>query len=177
VDAKQQSDLPAIAICGFSNAGKTTLLEKLIPRLTEGGLKVAVLKHDVHGLNIDTPGKDSDRLYQSGADIVLQGPEQSFVRLHGSSDDQLDEVLKTLCRHYDLVLVEGRKHTPYLDKIWLRRDQGDSAPQETSRVKLDLGRDEDRVSAALGYIQSWLDATEREPALKGGIFSRESYSL
>ena len=165
----ERPKLPAIAICGYSGSGKTTLLEKLIPLLSDLGLKVAVLKHDVHGLTVDTPGKDSDRLYQAGADVMLQGPEQSFVRIHGNADAELLQVLTMACPHYDLILVEGRKFTPYLDKIWLRRDQADLAPPEAARVQLDLGRDEDRVAATMACLQPWLKRCAEQVPVYGGI--------
>jgi len=163
------ANLPAIAICGYSNSGKTTLIETLVPQLMVLGLKVAVLKHDVHGLMLDTPGKDSDRLYQAGADVVLQGPEQSFVRVHGDSETELSQLLSILCRHYDLVLVEGRKWTPYLEKIWLRRNEADTAPEDATGVRLDLGRDEDRVGPVLLHIQERLRGVSLQTPVYGGI--------
>ena len=162
-------NVPAIGICGFSNSGKTTLLEKLIPRLMASGLKVAVLKHDVHGLVLDKPGKDSDRLYQTGADIVLEGPEQSLVRLHGNADASLMQVLSMVCQHYDIVLIEGRKWTPHLKKIWLRRDENDTAPEDAAGVQLDLGRDEDRVEPALACIQDRIQEVSLQTPVYGGI--------
>ncbi|MDP6490625.1 MAG: molybdopterin-guanine dinucleotide biosynthesis protein B [Kiritimatiellia bacterium] len=173
MDANHSNSLPspALAICGYSNAGKTTLLLQLIPELTRRGLKVAVLKHDVHGLNIDTPGKDSDRIYQAGADVVLQGPEQSFVRLHGNGDAELEQVLANLCRHYDLVLVEGRKHTPFLDKVWLRRSEDDVAPEGTMRVTLDLGRDDDRLAAVVEHLENSVTLRHQDAITTGGMLT------
>lgn len=40
---------PVFGICGYSGAGKTTLVESLIPRLRAQRLAVAVIKHDVPG--------------------------------------------------------------------------------------------------------------------------------
>ena len=47
------SQYPAFGICGFSGSGKTTVIETLIRDLSGRGLAVGVVKHDVHGLNID----------------------------------------------------------------------------------------------------------------------------
>ncbi len=165
----ERPNLPAIAICGHSGSGKTTLLEKLIPRLSDLGLNAAVLKHDVHGLTVDTPGKDSDRLYQAGADVMLQGPEQSLVRIHGNADAELLQVLTMACPHYDLILVEGRKWTPHLDKIWLRRDEADAAPDDAKRVLRDLSRDVDRVEATMACLQPWLKRCAEQTTVYGGI--------
>lgn len=63
--------IPVVGICGASNSGKTTLVEKLLPELNRRGLKVGVLKHHGHGGPVATPaewqGKDSDRLIKAGA--------------------------------------------------------------------------------------------------------------
>jgi len=53
---------PIISIVGKSNSGKTTLLEKLIPELVKRGYRVATIKHNVHGFDIDHEGKDSWRI-------------------------------------------------------------------------------------------------------------------
>ena len=66
------ADGPAV-VCfvARSGTGKTTLLEKLIPRLKARGLCIGVLKHHAHATVFDIPGKDSYRLAQAGADIVV----------------------------------------------------------------------------------------------------------
>jgi len=51
--------IPIISIVGKSNSGKTTLLEKLIPELVKRGYRVATIKHNVHGFDVDHEGKDS----------------------------------------------------------------------------------------------------------------------
>ena len=58
---------PVIGFAAFSGTGKTTLIEKLIPALVSRGLKVAVVKHDAHGLKFDHEGKDSARFSDAGA--------------------------------------------------------------------------------------------------------------
>ena len=50
-----------IKFIGFSGSGKTTLIEKIVKKLSDNGVKVATIKHDVHGLDIDKEGKDSYR--------------------------------------------------------------------------------------------------------------------
>jgi len=72
---------PVVGVCGYSGAGKTTLIESLIPVLRQEGLSVAVVKHDAHGLSVDSRGKDSDRFYRAGADVLAHGFSQSFVRI------------------------------------------------------------------------------------------------
>jgi len=73
---------PVIAVCGFKNSGKTTLLEGVIPVLCNQGLAVGVIKHDAHGVQVDHQGKDSDRLFRVGADVLLHGPNETLARRH-----------------------------------------------------------------------------------------------
>ena len=104
-------NLAVFGICGWSGAGKTTLMERMVRALAGKGIKV-VVKRDIHGLQADTPGKDSDRFFQAGADVALQGPGEGFFRTHG--DGKAPELLmRTLAPQYDLVLIEGHKGTPF----------------------------------------------------------------
>ena len=48
-----------IGLAGWSGAGKTTLIVKLIPYLRERGITVSTLKHAHHAFDVDQPGKDS----------------------------------------------------------------------------------------------------------------------
>lgn len=49
------------------NAGKTTLITRLLPVLTDYGLKVATVKHDGHEFEGDVPGTDTYRHMKAGA--------------------------------------------------------------------------------------------------------------
>ncbi|MBE8538850.1 molybdopterin-guanine dinucleotide biosynthesis protein B [Geoglobus acetivorans] len=97
-----------ISFVGTSNSGKTTLLTKIIPKLREKGLRVAVVKHHAHGdFEIDREGKDSWKLYSSGADVVVSSPvKMAFIRR--AENDSLDWIFdRYLNGDYDLVLTEG----------------------------------------------------------------------
>ncbi|MDX2457624.1 MAG: molybdopterin-guanine dinucleotide biosynthesis protein MobB, partial [Gammaproteobacteria bacterium] len=39
---------PVLGFAAFSGTGKTTLLEKLIPQLTERGIRISMVKHAHH---------------------------------------------------------------------------------------------------------------------------------
>lgn len=149
------ADLPVFGICGWSGAGKTTLIERVVRHLCARGLKVAVAKHDVHGIDVDRPGKDTDRFFQAGADVLLQGPVEDFSRAHGTGDHRLIPTLHALVRRYDLVLVEGHKGTP-LPKAWLLGANENTPPPEASSVVATLPRDSNRVGALLTILDDWL---------------------
>ena len=42
-----------IAVCGCKNSGKTTLISRIVNKLSYEGFKVAVIKHDGHNFACD----------------------------------------------------------------------------------------------------------------------------
>ena len=69
--------IPIVSIVGKSNSGKTTLIEKLIAELAGRGWRVATIKHNRHGFDIDHEGKDSYRHKKAGAKMtVVSSPHQ-----------------------------------------------------------------------------------------------------
>jgi molybdopterin-guanine dinucleotide biosynthesis adapter protein len=104
-----------IGITGWSGAGKTTLILKLIPLLTAKGLKVSTLKHAHHMFDVDTPGKDSYEHRAAGATEVLIASENRFALMHELRDapEPPLEVLLSKLSAVDLVLIEGFKRAPH----------------------------------------------------------------
>jgi len=148
-------NLPAFAICGWSGSGKTTLIEQIIPPLRKKGLKVVVVKHDSHGIDVDHPGKDSDRFFKAGADVLLQGPEEELLRLQQTTHQGSSRVLNVLAQQYDLVLVEGHKDTA-LPKVWLLGEDEQSPPAQATQVLAVLSQDADRPKVVLDILDKWL---------------------
>lgn len=159
---------PVLAVCGFSGSGKTTLLEVAIPNLIAGGLSVAVVKHDSHGVLVDVPGKDSDRLFRAGATVVLRGPEEQFQRRRGRSAVSLSAALADLGQDHDLVLVEGHKDTP-LPKFWLEDTARNATPRGVTNVVASLAWDSDRSLMFLEYINKWLPEVWRARPVRLGL--------
>lgn len=94
-----------IGFSAWSGTGKTTLIEKVIRRMKARGLRVSVVKHDVHGIDPCEDGKDSGRLRAAGADrMVLIGPGDAPERRLIEALDALGDA--------DIILVEGFKHAP-----------------------------------------------------------------
>jgi molybdopterin-guanine dinucleotide biosynthesis protein MobB len=165
-----------LAICGFSGSGKTTLLEAVIPRLVAKALSVAVVKHDAHGVTVDTVGKDSDRLFRAGATVALRGPDQQFQRRGNNASLSLEATLADLARDHDLILVEGHKNTP-LPKFWLEDASHTSIPSTTTSIIAILQWDSERAARFLEFIDVWLpkawgDRLVHRGLLIGGNSSR-----
>ena len=107
--------IPVVCIVGKHNAGKTTLLERLIPCLRERGRRVAVIKHAAHGFTLDREGSDSWRLAQTEAGaVVVGGPESAAAFIPVRDEASLPHLLGLLPPlGFDLVLVEGFKRSDY----------------------------------------------------------------
>ncbi|MBF8436415.1 molybdopterin-guanine dinucleotide biosynthesis protein B [Halanaerobiaceae bacterium Z-7014] len=102
--------IPIISIVGKSDSGKTNFLEVIIPKLKEKGLRVGTIKHDVHGFDIDKPGKDTWRHKQAGADLVLiSSPYKISLIKDVDKDSELDELREKYIDDVDLILTEGYK--------------------------------------------------------------------
>ena len=96
-----------IGISGPSESGKTTLVERLIPRLRARGLAVGVIKHAHEDVELDHPGKDSWRMWQAGAQAVLLAAPQEILLRQRSSVAALHEVLALMPGDLDCIFVEG----------------------------------------------------------------------
>lgn len=102
--------VPVVSVVGLSNVGKTTFLEKLIAELKARGYRVATVKHDVHGFEIDRPGKDTWRHAQAGSDVVvIASPERLAMIARTGGELGLDEIVARLPVEVDIVLTEGYK--------------------------------------------------------------------
>lgn len=160
--------LPICALCGYSGSGKTTLLEQVVPRFVRRGLRVAVVKHDVHGISADAGGKDSDRLLRSGADVVVHGPQESLQRSRHRETPVFHDELERLSEQYDLVLLEGFKRLP-CRKVWLSKNGESTVPYEVGPVEEILEWDTDRVTVFERLIESLLENTTRSSPVFGCV--------
>jgi len=116
---------PVISVVGKSNVGKTTFLEKLIPELVRRGYRVGTVKHDVHGFELDTPGKDTWRHAQAGSRAVaISGPNKVALFLAVEQEAKLDEVAELIEGHVDLILTEGYKREGKLKIEVSRAERG-----------------------------------------------------
>ncbi len=148
--------MPIFDVCGYSGSGKTTLLEQVVPRLLQRGLRVAVVKHDVHGITHDDNRKDSDRLFHAGADVVLHGPGESLGLYRHRQDFTLQDQLQQLAEHYDLVLLEGFKQLP-CRKAWLLKKGEHAPPEGIGPCDAVLPWDADRAKTLEDILARFLD--------------------
>ena len=100
------------AVSGFKNSGKTTLMEQLVERLSEAGVKVACIKHDGHDFVPDVPGTDSDRFRRAGAYGTAVFSARRFMAVKEISG-VTEQQLAALFPEAELILLEGFKNSPY----------------------------------------------------------------
>jgi molybdopterin-guanine dinucleotide biosynthesis adapter protein len=113
--------MKVIGVAGFKNAGKTTLVEKLVQHLSGLGYKVSTIKHAHHSFDIDHEGRDSFRHRKAGASqVAVISKERTAIihELRGEQPPTLEQVLAQL-QPCDLVIVEGYKRDSH-DKIEVR---------------------------------------------------------
>lgn len=147
-------------LAGYSGAGKTTLVERLIPALKARGLRVSVVKHAHHRFDIDHPGKDTFRHRQAGAfEVVVASDSRLALMREFEQPAQLTvhHLLAELYDGVDWVLVEGfRESNLHKLEVWragaghpvrypdddfivaIVTDSPDQLPQTTLRPVLDL---------------------------------------
>jgi len=121
--------MKVIGFAGFSGAGKTTLVERLIPALKREGQRVSVVKHAHHKFDIDHPGKDTYRHREAGAfEVVVASDKRLALIREFEQPTQLDvhNLIAELDGRVDWVLVEGFKHSDLLKiEVWRELAEGD----------------------------------------------------
>ena len=159
--------MKAVGFAGYSGAGKTHLVERLIPALKLRGLRVSVVKHAHHKFDIDHPGKDTYRHREAGAFEVVVASDRRLALIREfeqPAELSVHQLIAELYDGVDWVLVEGFKQSSLLKvEVWraavgkparypdddfivaIATDSPAQLPQETLRPVLDLN-DPDAVA-------------------------------
>lgn len=152
--------MKVVAFAGCSGAGKTTLIERLIPLLREHGQRVSVVKHAHHGLEIDHPGKDTWRHREAGAyEVVAASPQRLVLMREFERPLELSvhDLIRALHPGVDWVLVDGFRDSDLIKiEVWrattgrparypddpfvaaIATDSPGQMPEPTQRPVLDL---------------------------------------
>jgi len=123
--------MKVIGFSGYSGAGKTTLVEGLIPVLKRLGQRVSVVKHAHHKFDIDHPGKDTYRHREAGAfEVVVASDRRLALIREFEQPAQLSahHLIAELYEGVDWVLVEGFKQSDLLKiEVWREPEPGVAA--------------------------------------------------
>jgi len=97
-----------LAFCGYSNSGKTTLIEKLVEQMSKQ-YNIGYVKHDAHRFNIDHSGKDTDRISKSGAHQAAISDRLHSALVNAFAEDFV--LNKSKMQVSDFVFIEGYKES------------------------------------------------------------------
>ena len=119
-------------VTGWKNAGKTTLVERLVAEFVRRGWRVATIKHAHHDVDIDKPGAASFRHRAAGATEVALVGGLRYAIMREQAEPTLHEVLARLAPA-DIVLIEGFKREPHA-KIEVRAGDGPSLARNDPNI-------------------------------------------
>jgi molybdopterin-guanine dinucleotide biosynthesis protein B len=132
--------IPVVSVVGRSDSGKTTVMEGLIRELSARGWRVATVKHHLHEVDVDVPGKDSWRHAHAGAvTSMISSPTQFAVVRRVDAERTLDELVEA-AGDADVLLTEGFKRAGSVRIEVVRRARSDeltSSPDELFAVMTD----------------------------------------
>lgn len=167
--AQLPATMPAVlGITGYSGTGKTTLLEKLLPKLTACGLKVGLIKHSHHNVDVDKKGKDSYRLRAAGANPTMIVCDERWALMTETPAQQAVDFHQLIAKFegVDLVLVEGFKQEQ-MPKLQLHRQEIEKPLPELDEWTIATATDYPLVRENLldinnpdqiaAFIQNWLN--------------------
>jgi formylmethanofuran dehydrogenase subunit E len=130
--ADKSSDPKVVLIVGYKKTGKTALIEKLIPELSNRGYRVGTVKHHHSDFpaSFDGEGTDTWRHRHAGAaGVALATPTDIAMFRDNAGATSLDEIISGL-GETDIVLVEGF-HEEARAKIEVLSDRNDQRVCQT----------------------------------------------
>ncbi len=102
-------------VSGFSDSGKTGLVERLINEFKNDGQSVGVIKHDGHDDFTDLPGSDTDRFWHAGAAKTAIFSDTRYALTCAQKTDPAS-LIRMMCASDDppdVVIIEGMKSSSY----------------------------------------------------------------
>lgn len=108
--ANEGRERPILSVAApASGTGKTTFIERLIPRLAVHGVRTAVIKSDSHGFQLDTEGKDTARFTAAGAHAVaVSAPNGYFIQKNEDQRQDFQVIISKIEQDIDLFITESR---------------------------------------------------------------------
>ena len=110
--------MKTIAVIGWKNSGKTTLVSRLVSHLKKKKFKVGVVKHAHHTFDIDHPNTDSYKIRQAGSykTTIVSEKRLAHIEEKISSEIDIEELIK-FNNGCDILIFEGFKKIKKLSKI------------------------------------------------------------
>ena len=110
--------MKTIAVIGWKNSGKTTLVSRLVSHLKKKKFKVGVVKHAHHTFDIDHPNTDSYKIREAGSykTTIVSEKRLAHIEEKISSEIDIEELIK-FNNGCDILIFEGFKIIKKLPKI------------------------------------------------------------
>ena len=110
--------MKTIAVIGWKNSGKTTLVSRLVVHLKKKKFKVGVVKHAHHTFDIDHPNTDSYKIREAGSykTTIVSEKRLAHIEEKISSEIDIEELIK-FNNGCDILIFEGFKKIKKLSKI------------------------------------------------------------
>lgn len=164
--------IPVVSIIGIrSKVGKTTVICKIISELKNRNYKVGIIKHDVHGFEIDHPGKDTWLHAQAGADVVsISSPRKMAIIENVDVEYTLDQMIEKIT-DVDIILTEGYKQENKPKIEIFRKDISEklySNSEELVAIITDTYFELDIPQFEFSQIENVVDLLEKEFSLRKG---------
>ena len=153
-----------IAVIGWKNSGKTTLVSNLVKFFKEKKIKVGVVKHAHHSFDIDHPNTDSYKIRKSGAykTTLVSDKRLALMEEKITPDIHLGSLID-LNKDCDLLIFEGFKSYDELIKleVHIKMDDKDYLYKSINNVKY-LVTDDDLDHPIQTFNHSQIDKIASE---------------
>ncbi len=136
--------MKTIAVIGWKNSGKTTLVSRLVAHLRKKKFKVGVVKHAHHSFDIDHPNTDSYKIREAGSYKTTIVSEKRLAHIEEKISPEIDlEELIKLNKGCDILIFEGFKKIKKLSKIEvnLKKNNKELLYKSFDNVKLLVSND------------------------------------
>jgi molybdopterin-guanine dinucleotide biosynthesis adapter protein len=123
-----------LQVIGFQNSGKTTVITKLLERLSAEGIKTGVLKHHGHGNALEVHDNEKDTGQHRSAGACVTGVTSSVNSIFAFNEavplEKGIEMFKVI--DVECILIEGYKKIQH-PRVVLCRDEKDMTLLESSK--------------------------------------------
>lgn len=131
---RQDTKPSVLQIVGYKNSGKTTLICNLVEHLSKAGHRIAVIKHDGHGFEMDRPNTDTFRFGEAGA-VATAITSLKRTAILEEREASLSELVSHFSG-YDVILIEGFKSENYPKIVIVHEYEDTKLIGELSNVQL-----------------------------------------
>lgn len=105
--------IPFVQVSGYSNSGKTTVVEKLLENLSQKGYEVATVKHHKGSFDLGSEEKDSAKHLNAGAVSTVLSSDVEYITITKVKTElSLSEILNSI-ENVDFIIVEGYKNSEF----------------------------------------------------------------